>query len=198
LNNSGFFNMRELAPVLRAAVEVQRFCRRQRWRFCIIGGLAVQRWGQPRVTTDVDLTLLTGFGDEDAFITKLLAQFKPRRRDAADFALRSRVLLLETARGTAIDVALGGLPFEQRCVKRATSHNFDRGCRLVTCSAEDLLVHKCFAGREIDWFDVEGIAARQRGKLDLKLIRRELAPLLELKGAPEAMARFDELIRRRS
>lgn len=31
--------------LLEAAWEVEQFLRRQQWRFCIIGGLAVIRWG---------------------------------------------------------------------------------------------------------------------------------------------------------
>ncbi|HXJ37983.1 MAG TPA: hypothetical protein VNH18_01825 [Bryobacteraceae bacterium] len=48
-----------------AAREVQDFCDRHGWGSCFIGGIAVQRWSQARVTRDVDLTLLTGFGGED-------------------------------------------------------------------------------------------------------------------------------------
>jgi hypothetical protein len=54
-----------LPDVLAAAGEVQSFCQQHGWRFCFIGGVAVQRWGEPRLTQDVDLTLLTGFGKED-------------------------------------------------------------------------------------------------------------------------------------
>jgi len=32
----------------------------------------VQRWAEPRVTDDVDLTLLAGFGDEEGFVDDLL------------------------------------------------------------------------------------------------------------------------------
>ena len=35
---------------------------------------------------------------------------------------------------------------------------------------------------------------RQRVKLDLSLIRRELKPLLDLKGQPEAITKLDGLI----
>src|SRR5438552_3575923 len=31
------------------------FCQEQGWRFCIIGGLALQRWGEPRLTRDIDI-----------------------------------------------------------------------------------------------------------------------------------------------
>jgi hypothetical protein len=49
------------------------------------------------------------------------------------------------------------------------------GVALVTCSAEDLIVFKAFAGRERDWLDIEGIALRQRGRLDEPLIWAETA-----------------------
>jgi hypothetical protein len=47
-----------------AARAVQEFCDKHDWHSCFIGGIAVQRWSQARVTSDVDLTLLTGFGGE--------------------------------------------------------------------------------------------------------------------------------------
>src|SRR5437016_157791 len=104
--------MIHLPRVLAAAEEIQSFCQKQGWRFCFIGGLAVQRWGEPRLTQDADLTLLTGFGGEEKFVDPLLETFGPRRADAREFALISRVLLLQTADRVAIDIALGGFPFE--------------------------------------------------------------------------------------
>ena len=53
-----------MLEVYRAAAELQRRFQDRGWRFCLIGGLALQRWGEPRETIDVDVTLLTGFGDE--------------------------------------------------------------------------------------------------------------------------------------
>ena len=53
--------------LLAFARQLQDFCEEQEWRFCFIGGIAVQKWSQPRVTDDVDLTLLTGFGGEEVF-----------------------------------------------------------------------------------------------------------------------------------
>jgi hypothetical protein len=48
-----------LDPILEAALELERFCGAKGWRFCFIGGIAVQRWGEPRFTADADLTLLS-------------------------------------------------------------------------------------------------------------------------------------------
>lgn len=82
--------MTELSGVMAAAVEVECFCRDHGWRFCFIGGIVVQRWGKPRFTLDVDLTLLTGFGSEVQFIEPILRHFAPRLRTARELAMRFR------------------------------------------------------------------------------------------------------------
>jgi hypothetical protein len=168
-------------PIFAAALEVQDFCRERHWRFCFIGGVAVQRWGEPRLTQDVDLTLLTGFGTEEAFVSALLDRFPARRDDARAFALRHRVVLAHTETGIPLDISLGAMPFEERAVGRASDFTISPDVSLFTCGAEDLIVFKTFAGRDRDWLDIEGIATRRAGRLDEALIWTELAPLLELK-----------------
>jgi hypothetical protein len=91
---------------------------------------------------------------------------------------------------------LGAIPFEERAVQRSSLWEAEANVFLRTCSAEDLLVHKCFASRELDWFDVEGILARQAGKLDLDLVRRELRPLAEMKEDPQIVKKLEALILR--
>jgi hypothetical protein len=164
------------------------------WQFCFIGGVAIQRWGEPRFTADVDLTLLTGFCEEEKFITELLLRFKPRREDALEFALTYRVLLLEDSNGVAIDISLGALPFEERSISRSSKYSFSPTITLTTCSAEDLITHKAFAGRDKDWADVETILRKNFKKLDLNLVRSELIELAELKEEPEIMERLEKKI----
>lgn len=183
-----------MTEVIRAAVQLQSVCQEQDWPYCFIGGLAVQRWGEPRETVDVDLTLLTGFGDELRFVNELLARFEPRIPDAARFALARRVVLLRAPSGVGLDIALGGLPFEESAVARSTFFTFPTEAQVRTCSAEDLLVMKAFANRPKDWIDVEGVIIRQSGRLDWTYIRRHLRPLAELKDAPQIV---HELERRR-
>lgn len=183
-------------PVLAAAAEVEAVCERRGLAFCFIGGLAVLRWGEPRLTRDVDLTVLAAFGSEQDAVDQLLAQFAGRTPDAGQFALRHRTLLLRASNGIPLDVALGGLPFEERTVDRSSPWSVEQAVTLRTCSAEDLVVHKVFAGRDRDWLDVEGIVVRQGDGLDRDLVRRELPPLLELKGAQENAVRLDALLDR--
>ena len=180
-------------PIFAAALEIQEFCRARNWRFCIIGALAVQRWGEPRLTQDVDLTVVTGFGAEPQYVEQLLQAFRGRIPAAGEFALAKRVLLLQSSGGIPIDVALGALPFEERVVARASPYAIQASVTLTTCGAEDLVVLKVFAGREKDWLDVEGVVLRQADSLDRALIRRELKPLLELKGDDTALMRLEDL-----
>jgi hypothetical protein len=185
--------MSDFQLVISVAGDVQSFCQSRKWRFCFIGGIAVHRWGEPRFTQDVDLTLLTGFGSEAAFIDAFLTQFPARTRSARQFALDHRVLLATSPRGVDIDVALGAYPFEEDAIRRASPWLANDTTTLITCSAEDLIIQKVFAARDRDWGDVEGVLARQHGTLDLARIRRELPPLLELKEDPESFGKFEQL-----
>lgn len=176
-----------------AAQEVSVFLNARQWRFCIIGGLAVIRWGEPRLTIDVDLTLLTGFGTEDRFANALLERFSGRMTDAFDFAMQNRVLLLSATNGRDIDISFGAFPFEEEMVDRATPFEFADGMELVTCSAEDLFVLKVFADRSKDWADAESVANRQT--LDRAYVFKHLQPLCKLKEAPELLERAERLLR---
>ena len=181
--------------LLEEADSVQRFCQDQGWRFCIIGGLALQRWGEPRLTRDIDIDLFTGFGGEAEVIRAFLERFDSRIDNAAEFALQRRVLLLRTKSGTGIDIALGALPFEESAVRRATFFSFTPDISLLTCSAEDLIVFKAFADRGQDWVDIENVLVRQGRKLDWSYILEHLKPLVDLKDAPHILDRLDGLWR---
>lgn len=137
--------------------------------------------------------LLSGFGEEEGYIDELLRRFEPREPDMKTFALRNRVVLVRSSKGIGIDIALGGLPFEERVIERSSPYEYAKGIQLRTCSAEDLVVMKAFAEREQDWLDVRGILVRQGHRLDWPTILRELRPLAELKEAPAIIERLEAL-----
>ena len=176
-----------MTEVIRAAAELQKLCLSQSWRFCFIGGVALQRWGEPRETVDVDLTLFTGYGTEEAFIQVLLQHFEARIPDAERFARDRRVLLLRSDTGVGLDLSLAGLAYEELMIERASDFEYPSNTTLRTCSAEDLIVLKAFAGRSQDWVDVEKVIIRQTGTLDWEYIFEQLTPLSELKDSPEIL-----------
>jgi len=185
-----------MIDLFEAALEIQQFLLARRWRFCIIGGLAVARWGEPRATRDIDISLLTGFGNERDYVDPILGEFSARIPEADRFALENRVLLIVASNGTPIDVALAGIPFEHGMMDRASYFAFAPDVSLITCSAEDLIVLKAFAGRPVDWIAIEGILASQRSKLDWNYVDEQLQPLCELREDTETLRHLEQLRRR--
>lgn len=179
--------------LLEAAQEIQQFCRSRQWRFCFIGGIAVQRWGKARLTRDADLTVYTGIGDELRYIDELLGAFKSRIESAREFALGHRVLLLRASNGIPLDVTLGALPFEDKAVASASAEEIVTGVRLQLAPPGALVVFKVFANRPQDWLDVEGIIVKSGRMINWEEVRADLASLLELKGDTAALGRLDEL-----
>ncbi len=94
-----------------------------------------------------------------------------------------------------MDVALGALPFEELAIRRSSLFEYLPGIALRTCSAEDLVVMKAFAGRGQDWVDVQRIIVRQSGGLDWAHVWQQLQPLAELKGPSETLTRLERLRR---
>ncbi len=47
---------------------------------CLIGGIVVSRWGEPRATKDVDATVLADFSEEAAVLDLLLSPFESALR----------------------------------------------------------------------------------------------------------------------
>ncbi len=163
------------------AQNIQVFCEERCWRFCFIGGLAVQHWGEQRFTKDVDMSLLTGFGGEETFIDALLERYQPRFPEARSFALQNRVLLLKSPDGVPFDVSLGAIPFEEEVVQRSVKVPYTDTICLRICTAEDLIVFKAFACREIDWHDVKSVIIRQKNEINWDYIWAQLTPLAEIK-----------------
>jgi len=182
-----------MIDLFHLAADLQDFFIQEQWKFCFIGGIAIQRWGEPRLTRDLDIILLTGYGAEESFVDKLLAHYQGRRVDVKEFALTRRVLLLRSKSGIGIDIALAGLPFEETVIRRATRFEFIPEATLLTCSAEDLIIMKAFADRGRDWLDVETVIIRQQGNLDWRYVFEQLTPLCEIKESPEIITKLKNL-----
>ena len=161
--------------------------------YAIIGGVAVQRWGQPRFTRDVDVTILLPPGREEPALRDIVAEFPPRIANAVAFALEHRVLPIEVPGGSEADVSLGLPGYEEEVVVRAVPFELEPDRIVRLCSAEDLVIHKALAGRPQDQLDIEGILARQGKDLDVGYVRRWLGELARIADDPELLARFERI-----
>lgn len=177
-----------------SALEFEKFFRARGWRFCFIGGLAVMRWGVPRLTLDVDISLLTGWEGTERYVNEIVQHFEARIVAAAEFARTNRVVLVKSSTGTPADISLAALAFEEEAIARASAWRIRRGVELTTCSAEDLIVYKAFANRERDWDDIAGVAERQGRGLDRRYVLEALRPLCEARGERGPVKRVAALL----
>lgn len=182
--------------LLHAAAEIARFLEDRAVPYFIIGGLALQHWGEPRLTRDVDITVLVSPEELEAFVDAVLAHFQPRISDARDFALRHRVLLIQAQDGVPIDISLGIPGYEEEALVRAVEVEFPGVGKLRLIGPEDLIIHKCVAGRPRDVEDVEGILLRQRLQLDIDLIRNWLEAFRPVVDTHDPLELFEAALKR--
>lgn len=164
--------------------------------YAIIGGTAVQYWGEPRFTKDVDLTVLAPLESFPETVELLLTRLNPRIDDALTFALRNRVLLVTTSNGYPVDISFGLPGYEEQVISRSVDHKLSPRKSIKICSAEDLVIYKAIAGRVQDVLDIEGVIARQGDRLDTAYIRQWLSAFAELLESSEVSQRFERAWRK--
>lgn len=185
---------RHVEGIAKGLAELHKFFLAQRWKYCVVGGLAASFWGQPRNTSDIDVALLTGFGGESDFIDPLVKHFATRSSDAVPFAIANRILLLNSSQGIPIDISLAAIPFEESMLKRARIQEILPGVRVRTASAEDIVVMKVIASRPRDIDDLERIVATRGGKLDQEYIRHCLNDLAQFWTDGDLIGAFEAIV----
>ncbi len=185
-----------MGEIRDAAVEIHDWLSAHRVPHFFIGGFAVQFWGRPRATVDVDLCAVIPPQDMDRVVELLLASFRSRVPDPLSFAAQNHVLLLFASNGCGVDVSLSGFWFDSEAVNRTSPLDVAPGERLPVCSAEDLIVMKSVAGRARDEEDMKAIIQLERDRLDVKLIRRLLKEYRSLTDEDEPAQRFERFWRR--
>ncbi|TVM03513.1 MAG: hypothetical protein CV087_04655 [Candidatus Brocadia sp. WS118] len=180
-----------MTPQVKAIMEIHEFLTREGIPYVLIGGIALQWWGEPRFTRDVDVTILVNSRDEEKVIKKMLTCFSPRITDVLEFALKNRICLVKTKDGYEIDISLGIPGYEEEVIKRAVGCKLEKGYVVKICSAEDLIIYKAVAGRHQDLGDIEGIILRQGRRLDINYIRIRLNKFSAMLETPEIKERFE-------
>ena len=156
-----------------ALVGVAQFLDELQVPYMVIGGFANLRWGRPRLTQDLDITVQVADASLPEFVVRLGGRYRLLAGDALEFARATRVIPVATSAGTRIDLILAGLPYEEAAIRRARAVPVAR-TNVRLCSAEDLVLHKLASERPRDREDVEGVIVRQAGALD----REYLDPLV--------------------
>lgn len=148
--------------------------RRARIPYMFVGGLAVNYWGIPRTTFDVDISI--GMGSRD--VERLVKPLRKLKFDlyAEDLRLICRIGNTFMTRSPLtehrVDFWIPRTQFEQHSLtRRRRGTIYGRAGWLIT--PEDLLLMKLMkllADRDKDRVDAVGIIARQQRRLDWRYI----------------------------
>lgn len=176
--------------LLEEAARFQRFVISNGWEFYFVGGLAVQIWGEPRLTRDIDLHIFTNLKNEPAFIETILAQYEPKVSGVEEFALTERILPVLTENGITIDITLSGDSDLSESLVRSSYQPFSDDISLKVCSPDDLLILKTLAGRSRDWPDIESVLIKQT-ELDWDYIGKSIRDLFEYE--PDLPQKYERL-----
>jgi len=158
------------------AIEVCSFLEENNIAYVLVGGFAVQHWGEPRTTRDINIEILVDEEFKESVFTRILQRFQPRYANALEFALQHRVLLIYASNGVPVDIALAAPGYSESIAQRSVRGEIAPSARPVALiSPEDLIVHKYLAHRPIDLQDIRAILRRQQNRLDIDYIRTCLA-----------------------
>jgi len=135
--------------------------------YMFVGGLAVNYWGIPRTTLDVDIVIALR-PETVPWLVKLLKQLRFDVH-ADDVAMIARVgnsfMTHSPLTPHRVDFWIPRTEFEQHAFERKRQERLHSKTAWLI-SPEDLVVMKLLAGREKDWEDAAGILQRQRSQLD--------------------------------
>jgi hypothetical protein len=164
--------------------------------YMIIGGQAVLLHGLPRMTKDIDITLGVDTQELDKVVNSIAAtglEIIPdhfRSFVEKTFVLPAR----HQESGIRVDFIFSFVPYERQAIDRAKPVLL-AGEPVLFATAEDVIIHKCFAGRPRDLEDARSILIKNPD-LDHAYVRRwlkELEILPERAGIRQA---FEDLLDR--
>ena len=182
--------------VERLLKRVAKSLARRKIPYMVIGGQAVLLYGSPRLTRDIDITLgvdTEAYGNMVAVSKEIGLKILPKQPKR--FVLETKVLPTEDPFSKfRVDFIFSNTPYERQAIQRAKRVTL-QGSVIHFASLEDLMIHKMFAGRAIDLEDVKTLMIQNRGKVNVRYIRRWLREFSRLTAKEDVVAGFDRLRR---
>ncbi|MFN2383535.1 MAG: nucleotidyl transferase AbiEii/AbiGii toxin family protein [Gemmatimonadota bacterium] len=162
--------------------------------FMLIGGQAVLLHGEPRLTQDIDVTLGVSPDRLDEVLQVVRAAgLTPLPEDLEPFVRETFVLpVAEKDTGLRVDFIFSSTRYEALAIGRAVRVEIG-GQSVPFATAEDLILHKLFAGRPRDLEDAAGVIRRKRDELDWDYLKRwgdEFAAVAGREAMPEQIERL--------
>jgi predicted nucleotidyltransferase len=177
------------APLKSALQQAVHTLEEHKYRYAVIGGVALAQWGVARYTYDVDLKVLVPNLDFDGVRANLRSAFPIRARAHVP---ENPYIVAVSIDGVIVDFLLTLPGYEEQIIERAVQRDLG-GWTTWICSAEDLIIQKASAGRGKDWPDIEALLIEQYGKLDYAYIEDWLQQFAEALENPELLREYHSL-----
>lgn len=141
--------------------------------FMLIGGQAVLLHGEPRLTADVDVTLGISPDRLSTVLEAVHAIGLSILPEDPETFVRDTFVLPTAQPGTGIrvDLIFSSTAYESQAIERAVRVRVG-GRDVPFATAEDLVLHKLFAGRPRDLEDAAGVVRRKGEEIDWEYVDR--------------------------
>jgi len=160
----------------------------------LIGGQAVLLHGEPRLTQDIDVTL--GLGPErwrDLVDACADIGIAPLPDDIQRFVETTFVLpALDEDSGIRVDLIFSTTQYEAQAIGRAL-RVMVAGEQVPFVTAEDLIIHKLFAGRARDLDDAASVVRRKGAALDWDYLQEWATTFAQVEGREGMPAHLEDL-----
>ena len=167
---------------------------RRQLPFMLIGGQAVLLHGRPRLTEDIDVTL----GADPSRLPAVrevcdALDLQPLPQEVDTFVRETFVLPVRRPQtAIRVDFVFSTTPYEQQAIERAVRVPVG-GVSVPFAAAEDLIIHKLFAGRAVDWEDAVSVIRRQGRALDWSYMERWAREFASVPGREDLPQRLVQL-----
>ncbi|MBU0477804.1 nucleotidyltransferase [bacterium] len=140
-----------------------------------MGGIAVSVWGEPRTTYDIDAVIGISSSESGKFLLEASKQsFTYDKRNPVKTIQKSAFITLASSvknRRIYVDLFLASGEYQRTALSRRKEIKLS-GRKIPIISAEDLVLYKLLAGRGKDIDDIREILISQKGKLDMKYMKK--------------------------
>jgi len=167
--------------------------------FMLIGGQAVLLHGRPRLTEDIDVTV--GLAPSDLPRLREVcgaASLEPLPKEVEQFVRDTFVLpVRDRTTGVRVDFVFSTTSYERQAIARAQRVTIG-SVGVPFATAEDLIIHKLFAGRALDLEDAASVVTRKGEGLDWAYIDRWVQEFAAIPGREDMPERVKGLRSQRS
>ena len=136
-----------------------------------IGGIDVSLWGRPRTTYDIDAVIGISASEKDKFLLEASRQnFTYDKRNPVKIIRKSAFITLESSvknHKIYVDLFLASGEYQKEALAIKLL-----GRIIPVISPEDLVLYKLLAGRVKDMDDIKEVFISQKGKLDIKYMKK--------------------------